>query len=78
MKKVGYKANRPTPQELDLRFAKGHLKMQLQLIERYHRVNAKQAAKGLPPKHDQEKINALEDDIEKRRQSIAQMVAHAK
>ncbi len=73
MKILPYKGNRPGPQELDLRFAKGHLKIQEQLLERYHRVNAKQAAKGLEPKHDQEKIKQLEADIESRRQSISQM-----
>ena len=74
MKILPYKSNRPTPQELDLRFAKGHLKIQIELLERYHRVNAKQAAKALPPKHDEIKIQQLEADIETRRQSIAKMV----
>lgn len=73
MKILPYKGNRPSPQEIDLRFAKGHLKVQLELLERYHRVNAKQIVKGLPHKHSEDKIKQLEDDIENRRQSIEKM-----
>lgn len=70
----GYKANRPSYNQTEVNYAKAQLKVLENLLERYHRVNAKQLAKGLDPKHDNDKIQRLEVQIDEQRQYVTQVL----
>lgn len=72
----GYKANRPNYNQTELNYAKSQLKVLENLLERYHRVNAKQDAKGLEPKHDDDKIHRLEVQINEQRHAITQILSY--
>lgn len=76
MKYKEYKGNRPSYSQTELNYQKAQLKMQENLLERWDRVNNKLVEKGQPPRHSQEKIKQLKEDIDGKRYTIEKILTY--